>query len=102
MIELTFNTLFILYLSLTLGIVLGIWIYSHYRTRRRVFFPVEKALCVCEYCHFPYVEESAKHLNRCPQCGLYNFGTNSGDNMDKKWTKDGQEMDKKWTKKKRK
>ena len=38
MIELTFNTLFLLYLSLTLAIVLGIWIYSHYRTRQRTFF----------------------------------------------------------------
>lgn len=76
MIELTFNTLFILYLSITLVGVLGLWIYSHYRTRRRTFFTIEKALFVCEYCHFAYVEESAKRLNRCPQCGLFNKENN--------------------------
>lgn len=72
MIELTFNTLFIWYLSVTLTMVLGIWIYSHYRLCRRKFFTIEKALFICEYCHFAYVEEQAKQLNRCPQCGLFN------------------------------
>ena len=72
MIELTFNTFFILYLALTLIIVLGIWIYSHYRMKRRTFFTTEKALFICEYCHFAYLEESVKELNRCPQCSLYN------------------------------
>ena len=72
MIELTFNALFIIYLSVTMAIILGIWIYSHYRLRRRTFFSTEQALFVCEYCHFAYVEDSIKELNRCPQCGLYN------------------------------
>jgi hypothetical protein len=72
MIELTFNTVFILYLCLTLVVVLGIWIYSHYRMRGRIYFTTEKALFICEYCHYAYVEDSAKKLNRCPQCGLYN------------------------------
>jgi len=72
MIEMTFNTLFLLYLSVTVSMVFGIWIYSHYRTRRRTFFPEEKSLCVCEYCHYAYVEDSIKPLNKCPQCGLFN------------------------------
>ncbi len=72
MIELTFNALFILYLSLTLTFVLGIWVYTHYRLKHRTFFTTEKGLFICEYCHFAYVEDSAKKLNRCPQCGLFN------------------------------
>ena len=72
MIELTFNTIFILYLSLTIAAVLGIWFYSHCRMRRRTFFTTEKALFICEYCHFAYLEDSIKQLNRCPQCGLFN------------------------------
>lgn len=72
MIELTFSTLFVLYLTITLGIVLGIWIYSHYRTRRMAFFPLERSLFICEFCHFAYLEESVKGVNRCPQCGLLN------------------------------
>lgn len=72
MIELTFATGFMLYLGLTLMSVLGVWIYSHYHTRRRVFFPIEKTLFLCEFCHYAYVDESVKKLNRCPQCGLIN------------------------------
>lgn len=72
MIELTFNTLFMLYLCLTLAMVLGIWIYSHYRMRHRTFFTSEKTLYICEYCHFAYLEDSVKELNRCPQCNLFN------------------------------
>lgn len=72
MIELTFNTLFILYLGVTVLMILGTWIYSHYRVKKRVFFTLEKALFVCEFCHYSYLEEEAKQLNRCPQCGLYN------------------------------
>jgi ribosomal protein L37AE/L43A len=72
MIELTFNTVFMLYLSLTMALVLGIWIYSHYRMRNRTFFMTERALFICEYCHFAYVEDRMKQLNRCPQCGLFN------------------------------
>jgi hypothetical protein len=72
MIELTFNALFIIYLGLTLTVVLLIWIFSHYRQRQRIFFPIEKILFICEYCHFTYVEKSAKSINRCPQCGLIN------------------------------
>ncbi len=72
MIELSFTTAFMLYLGITLTFVLGIWIYSHYRTRRQTIFSCEKALFVCEYCHFAYLEENIKELNRCPQCGLFN------------------------------
>lgn len=72
MIELTFNAIFLVYLSLTLACVLGIWIYSHYQSRRRTFFSTEKELFICEYCHFAYVDEGMKKLNRCPQCGLIN------------------------------
>jgi hypothetical protein len=72
MIELTFNALFLIYLCGAISFVMGIWIYSHYRMRNRVFLPIEKALCICEFCHFAYVEESSRQLNRCPQCGLFN------------------------------
>ena len=72
MFELTFNTLFMFYLAITTAMVLGIWIYSHYRMRRRTFFSTEQALFVCEYCHFAYVENSLKDFNRCPQCELFN------------------------------
>lgn len=72
MIELTFATAFTLYLSITLGLVLGTWLYSHYRTKKRTILTYEKELFVCEFCHHPYLEEHVNQLNKCPQCGLYN------------------------------
>jgi uncharacterized paraquat-inducible protein A len=72
MIDLTFTTAFMLYLLTTIILVLGIWLYSHYRLRNRKFLPIEKELFVCEFCHFAYVEQSVKKLNRCPQCNLIN------------------------------
>ncbi len=82
MIELTFNTIFMLYLGLTIASVLGIWIYSHYRLRRRIFFFAEKALFICDYCHFAYLENRDKQLNRCPQCGLFNKNNHYQGNME--------------------
>ncbi len=72
MIEITYNALFIFYLGATLAIILGVWIYSHYGSKRRVIFSNDNTLFVCEYCHFAYVEDSLKQLNSCPQCGLFN------------------------------
>jgi uncharacterized paraquat-inducible protein A len=72
MIELTFTMAFMLYLSLTLFTVMGFWIYSHFRTKSKTILTCEKELCVCEFCHYAYLEEQIKTLNKCPQCGLLN------------------------------
>jgi ribosomal protein L37AE/L43A len=72
MIELNFTTAFMLYLGITLLSILGIWIFSHYRTKKQIIFSTEHALFVCEYCHFAYLEENIKELNKCPQCNLFN------------------------------
>ena len=66
----TFNTLFMLYLMVSLSFISLIWVYSHYRSRRRQFFSTAERLLKCEYCHFSYLEDSSKTLNRCPQCHL--------------------------------
>lgn len=72
MIELTFNSFFILYLSMTLAFILSIWLYSHYTRKRKIFFQTEKALYICEYCHFVYLAETTQVGTRCPQCSLFN------------------------------
>lgn len=72
MIQVSFTTAFMLYLGMTLLAVLGIWIFSHYKTRKRSYYSDEQALFVCEFCHYAYLEDSAQELNRCPQCGLIN------------------------------
>lgn len=72
MIELTFSTAFMLYLCITMIIVLGVWIYHHYDSKKRRVFSNEEALRICEYCYYAYLEDSVKHVNQCPQCGLFN------------------------------
>lgn len=72
MIELTTNTAMMLYLVLTLGCVLGIWIYHHYFSKRKKISLAARELLVCEYCHFAYLEELSKPVNQCPQCHSFN------------------------------
>lgn len=72
MIELTFNTAFMLYLSFTFLAVMGIWLFSHFRARHKTILTCEKELIICEFCRFAYLEQQHKPLNKCPQCGLFN------------------------------
>lgn len=72
MIELTFVTAFMLYLGSTLALILGIWGFSHYQTKNKQIMSLEKSLSTCEYCHFAYLNDSAKKITQCPQCGSYN------------------------------
>ena len=72
MITLSYNSFLMIYLMFALSIVMIIWIYTHYKRKKRVFFSLEEHLRLCEFCHFSYVEKSIKNLNQCPQCGLYN------------------------------
>ena len=72
MIELTFATAFVLYLGCTLAILLGIWGYSHYQAKRKKILSYEQDLYVCEYCHYAYLEDTLKKINRCPQCNSFN------------------------------
>lgn len=81
MIELSANTACMVYLCLTIGIVLGIWGYHHYTSRRRKIVLVERELLVCEYCSYAYLEDLGKAVTQCPQCQSYN---KSKDNKNKK------------------
>jgi ribosomal protein L37AE/L43A len=74
MIEITFNTAFMLYLCLTLTILLGVWAYYHLQERNRIIVSSEKKLIICEYCHFAYVDRSLKVIHQCPQCQLFSKG----------------------------
>lgn len=72
MIELTPNGAVMLYLSLTVSLILGFWVYHHIRGRNKSILPEEKKLYVCEYCNFLYLDEREKGLTQCPQCHSYN------------------------------
>lgn len=78
MIALTSTTAAMLYLCLTLSVLLGIWTYNHYQSRRKKIIIVEQELAVCEYCHFAYLIDLSKQVTQCPQCTCFNKrkGTN--------------------------
>lgn len=72
MIELSPSTAIMLYLSLTLVAVLGLWGYNHYRTRNRSLKMDAQQLLVCEYCHYVYLEANEAAVTQCPQCHSFN------------------------------
>lgn len=72
MIELSQTTALMLYLGMTLAFILGVWIYSHYGSRKRCFMPLEKELITCEFCLFAYLDTGGKKITRCPRCESYN------------------------------
>jgi ribosomal protein L37AE/L43A len=72
MIELSPTTALMLYLGMTLSVLLGLWIFQHYRYRHKKILSSEKELFICEYCHFAYLDEGTKKITHCPQCQSYN------------------------------
>lgn len=72
MIELTPGGALMLYLSLTVTLILGFWMYHHIRRRNKSIMPDEQKLFICEYCHFMYLEEQVKGVTKCPQCHSFN------------------------------
>ncbi len=72
MIEISPITALMLYLCLTLGILLGIWVYHHFRSRKKKIVVIEKKLFVCEYCNNAYLDGIVNSLTKCPQCGSFN------------------------------
>ena len=72
MIELSTNTAMMIYLTITLSIILGLWISHHYKSKKRKIVTADQRLHRCEYCHFAYLEFDFKKITQCPQCNLYN------------------------------
>ena len=72
MITLSTTTATMLYLCLTLIVLLGLWTYQHYCSRKKKINVSEQELFVCEYCLFAYLADQSKSVNRCPQCLSYN------------------------------
>jgi len=72
MIEISPTTGLMLYLALTLIAILGVWLYSHYHSRKRCFMPPEKELIVCEFCLFAFLDTGAKKITKCPRCESFN------------------------------
>lgn len=78
MVELSSTTALMLYLILTLGTLLALWITHHYRHRYKKVQLQENELIVCEYCNFAYLGNITKPVTQCPQCHSFNKKGNQG------------------------
>lgn len=72
MIEISPNTAMMLYLGLTLGVLLGVWLAHHFFSKKEKISIIEQELLICEYCHCAYLEDLGKKITQCPQCHSYN------------------------------
>jgi uncharacterized paraquat-inducible protein A len=72
MIHLTASAAFMIYLSATLAVVLGVWLYQHLNPPRMPIVNGERELKLCEYCQHVYLDGEAAGVSQCPQCASYN------------------------------
>jgi hypothetical protein len=72
MIELTTTTAAMLYLSLTLSVLFGLWGYNHYQNRKQKIITLSQELLVCEFCHGVYMADVSKNVTQCPDCQCFN------------------------------
>ena len=68
MFALSMNAACLLYLSLTLGILLIVWLGSHFFQKNTKLEISENRLQTCEFCHFSFLAEKGKVISKCPQC----------------------------------
>ena len=71
MIDLPLGDLFILYLTLVLGLLFAVWIYGDWRRKRRERVNRRNHL-VCNICGVPYEDKSRAPIPPCPECGAPN------------------------------
>lgn len=72
MIEITPSSAFLIYLLLSLGTLMAIWLYSHYLDKKKQHVALDSRLTTCEYCHTTYVTPSDQSISNCPQCNSFN------------------------------
>jgi protein-arginine kinase activator protein McsA len=61
-----------IYVTLALGAMLGLWVFSEMRRRR--FGPThsEDRIFRCKHCGFVYTDDADVDRSRCAQCGKLN------------------------------
>ena len=71
MIVLPLGQLFILYLTLVLGLLLAVWVAGDWRRKRRERLNRRNHL-ICNICGVPFEDRSREPVPPCPQCGALN------------------------------
>ena len=68
----TIQTLIEIYVTLGLGGLLGLWIFSEVRRRRFGPTHTEDRVFRCSKCGFVYTDDADVERSRCSQCGKLN------------------------------
>jgi hypothetical protein len=61
-----------IYIALGLILLLSLWLRDNYQRSKKTRQPPLFQLYICEYCQFPYLDETTSPVTRCPQCKSMN------------------------------
>lgn len=78
MISLSPAAAVMLYLTLTISALFGLWIRQHLRRKKQRIFSDRSELYMCEYCQQVYVSDPLKPVNKCPECKSFNKNNRYG------------------------
>ena len=71
MIELSFEAACMLYLTLALISIIGVWLSKHFTSKKEILSFTTKHF-TCEFCKGSYIADPTKRHVRCPQCQCLN------------------------------
>jgi len=72
LIEISLHTAIVIYLTIGLALLFTLWIKDNKERSRKIRPTPLFQLYICEYCRFPYLDETDRPVTRCPQCQAMN------------------------------
>ena len=72
MIEMEFSMAIAVYLSLTVGLILLLWMYFDKRNTLDSFYSDDSFFWQCSICMYVYIDSMHNLISQCPRCGSYN------------------------------
>ncbi|MBU1852476.1 MAG: hypothetical protein KJ957_00340 [Candidatus Omnitrophica bacterium] len=72
MIKIEFSLAIAVYLGLTVGLILLVWIYFEKRKTLESFYSENRFFWQCSICTYVYIDSMHNLISQCPRCGSYN------------------------------
>lgn len=72
MIKIEFSLAVALYLILTVGLILVVWMCFEKKKILKPFPTEERFFWQCNICTYVYVDSKHNMISKCPRCGSYN------------------------------
>ena len=77
MIRVDLSLLFFIYLLLSLGAIIALWIWFELTHPSRRLTPYSKKVYRCGICTFNYIDDVDKKITQCPRCLSFNDSSES-------------------------